>query len=73
MGGLLRPGNLLWETIAGMLNRAHPQVSFASPMLPPELGGAILLGRQALDTSIPYEELIANLSSSTKDNSPPTA
>ena len=72
VGGLLRPGNLLWETIAGMLNRAQPQVSFASQMLPPELG-AILLGRQALDTSIPYEELIANLSSSTKDNSPPTA
>ena len=60
-GGLLRPGNLLWKTITEMLNHSHPQVSFTPPMLPPELG-AVLLGRESLDTRTPYKEFLLNLS-----------
>ncbi|MGI6566786.1 MAG: hypothetical protein GX047_06390 [Firmicutes bacterium] len=61
-GGLLRPSNLLWTTISEMLNRSHPQVNFSPPILPPELG-AVLLGRESLDTGIPYEEFLLNLGS----------
>jgi hypothetical protein len=45
-----------------MLNRSHPQVNFSPPILPPELG-AVLLGRESLDTGIPYEEFLLNLGS----------
>ena len=68
IGGLLQPGNLLWTSIVEMLNRSHPQIHFIPPMLPPELG-AVLLGRKFMDTEVPYEEFLLNLTSYTRKTS----
>ncbi len=67
-GGLLQPGNMLWTNIAKALAGTHPQVVFAPPMLPPELG-AVLLGREMLDTAVGQEEFIANLRWSIEETS----
>lgn len=60
IGGLLRPGNLMWETITQILAEVYPQSRLAPPLLPPELG-AILLGRDYLDRASPHLEFIRNL------------
>jgi len=59
-GGLLRPGNLVWQTVTKVLTRSYPQTQLAPPLLPPELG-AILLGKEYLESTFPDEKFLEHL------------
>jgi N-acetylglucosamine kinase-like BadF-type ATPase len=59
-GGLLRPGNPLWEAIDQQLNEYYPLSNLAPPLLSPVLG-AVLLGRDLIDATSPYDEFMDNL------------
>lgn len=59
-GGLLKPGNPLWEATTKLLTQSYPLSRLAPPLLSPVLG-AVLLGRDLIDATSPYHEFMDNL------------
>lgn len=59
-GGLLRPGNPLWEALDQQLTQSYHLSHLAPPLLPPVLG-AVLLGKDLIHGTSPYHEFMENL------------
>ncbi len=64
IGGLMQPGNLLWDRIQTLLAESCPLSRMIPPLLPPHLG-AVLLGRNHLAQGIPLEDFVNNLGEAT--------
>ena len=59
-GGLLRPGNPLWQAIDQQLSHSYPPSHLTPPLLSPVLG-AILLGSDLIAATSPYHDFMDNL------------